>query len=483
MTFGRHVSVKSALISALILLAACAGTARPPVTAPSPRGVSKAAEPPRSNLPPLVLPPDSAADASSVQVADVPVTVLPTIVGRRSSATGAAPRPAGGIAREGSDLSVRIALALGRKSARISATGGWTLLDGTTGALLATLREGDSFTAEPRNGALALTGVSSGSVHGPVVARPSDAASLISFDGRRYRGEIAVVLAGDALSVINRVAVESYLRGVVPLEIGNDRTVLESAAVEAQAIAARSYTYNKIDDSRPWDMVATTTDQVYGGVDAERPLSDAAVRATRNMVMLYNGKVINAPYHSNSGGVTASASEVWRSGDEPYLVSVSDRIPGTDHYYGEESPRFHWTRTLDGAALSSLLDRYLPQYAGAPRGGIGTLRRIEETGRTASGRVAGLVFTTDRGSYTVRGNDLRFVLRSSNGDALPSTLFSIEQTNGGDGSVTQLTIHGSGNGHGVGMDQWGAISRARAGQDVVTILRTYYPGTTIGRVI
>jgi stage II sporulation protein D len=49
--------------------------------------------------------------------------------------------------------------------------------------------------------------------------------------------------------------------------------------------------------------------------------------------------------------------------------------------------------------------------------------------------------------------------------------------------VTQLTINGSGNGHGVGMDQWGAIARARAGQDVLTILHTYYPGTTIGRVI
>jgi len=193
--------------------------------------------------------------------------------------------------------------------------------------------------------------------------------------------------------------------------------------------------------------------------------------------------VINAPYHSNSGGVTAAASEVWRSGDEPYLVSVSDRIPGTDHYYGEDSPRFRWTRTLSGAELASLLERYLPQYSSAQRGRVGTLRKITATGRTPSGRVAGLVFETDRGRFTVRGNDVRFVLRTPGGDILPSTLFTFDETTDSRGRVSQLTINGSGNGHGVGMDQWGAIARARAGQDVMTILHTYYPGTTIGRVI
>jgi stage II sporulation protein D len=201
------------------------------------------------------------------------------------------------------------------------------------------------------------------------------------------------------------------------------------------------------------------------------------------MVMMYGGKVINAPYHANSGGVTAAASEVWRSGDEPYLVSVSDRIPGTDRYYGDDAPRFRWTRTLDASDLASALDRYLPAYSSATRGHVGRLRAINETGRTASGRIAGLEFVTDQGSFKVRGNDVRFVLRGADGQILPSTLFSFDVKTDGKGRVTTLTIHGSGNGHGVGMDQWGAIARARAGQDALTILRTYYPGTTIGRVI
>jgi stage II sporulation protein D len=417
-------------------------------------------------------------------VADVPVTVLPTIIGRRQAAPQNAVRATGTVSRDDNDQTVRIALALSRRSAWINATGAWNVYDGAGNKLLAQLRAGDSFTVEARGEMLVVRGSAVPSVRGPLIARPAESGSLVGFDGHRYRGELAISSSGGGVSVINHLGVEDYLRGVVPLEIGTDRTLVESAAVEAQAIAARSFTYTRMDDSRPYDMLATVTDQVYGGADAERPLSDAAISATRNMVMMYAGKVINAPYHSNSGGVTAAASEVWHSGDEPYLVSVSDRIPGTDHYYGEDSPRFRWTRTLDAQALAALLDRYLPQYSSsAQRGRIGTLRKITETGRTQSGRVAGLTFETDRGSYTVRGNDVRFILRSDGGDILPSTLFTFDQTTDRDGRVTQLTIHGSGNGHGVGMDQWGAIARARAGQDVMTILHTYYPGTTIGRVI
>jgi len=477
------MSVKSTLVFAMVFLGACAGGTRRPVVAPEP--VASARTEPRSNLPPLNLPSDSSRrrDTTAVQVADVPVTVLPTIIGHRSSPARGNARPAGGVSRSDNDQTVRIALALGRPSARIYATGDWSVYDGPSGKALATLHAGDSFTVQARDGMLVSSGSPVPPVRGPLIARATDSDAFVGFDGHRYRGEIGIAVANDGVSVINRVGMEDYLRGVVPLEIGTDRTAIESAAVEAQAIAARSFAYTRMDDSRPYDMLATVTDQVYGGVDAERPLSDAAVAATHDMVMMYDGRVINAPYHSNSGGVTAAASEVWRSGDEPYLVSVSDRIPGTDHYYGEDSPRFRWTRTLSSSELTSLLDRYLPQYSSAQRGRVGTLRKITATGRTPSGRVAGLVFETDRGRFTVRGNDVRFVLRTPGGDILPSTLFTFDESTDSRGRVTQLTINGSGNGHGVGMDQWGAIARARAGQDVMTILHTYYPGTTIGRVI
>ena len=79
----------------------------------------------------------------------------------------------------------------------------------------------------------------------------------------------------------------------------------------------------------------------------------------------------------------------------------------------------------------------------------------------------------------MRGNDIRFVLRAVGGAPLNSTSFTPEPVIGAGGRITSLTLRGSGYGHGVGMCQWGAIGRSRAGQDFRTILRTYYPGTTV----
>ena len=82
----------------------------------------------------------------------------------------------------------------------------------------------------------------------------------------------------------------------------------------------------------------------------------------------------------------------------------------------------------------------------------------------------------------LRGNDIRYVLRSPDGEILNSTYFSVETAIDRDGSIGRLTLRGSGYGHGVGMCQWGAIGRARAGHDFLSILGAYYPGTTVGSV-
>jgi stage II sporulation protein D len=287
---------------------------------------------------------------------------------------------------------------------------------------------------------------------------------------------------GDDVLVVNRLYLEDYLRGVVPMEIGH-RTAEEREAVAAQAIAARSYAYTHIvSDSHPYDMRSTVVDQVYGGADAETPLGDTAVAETRGLVLTYRGVVVNAPYHSACGGHTAGASEVWRSPDEPYLVSVSDRIPGTDRYYCDIAPRFRWERTFTRAALRALLDRYLKDYTTVSSRGPGAPRAVDVESRTPSGRVRALEIVTDRGHYTVRMDNIRFVLRAPDGEILNSTAFTVENEKDADGELSRVIVRGSGYGHGVGMCQWGAIGRARAGQDYRTILRAYYPGTTVAVV-
>lgn len=305
--------------------------------------------------------------------------------------------------------------------------------------------------------------------------------TFATFRGKPYRGEIVAVPTDSGRLVVNRLPMDSYLRGVVPLEIGS-RTAAEFAAVEAQAVAARTYSYKHLNESRAFDMYATVQDQVYGGLDAEKPQSDSAVATTADVVVLYNGQPITTPYHSTCGGSTAAVTEVWfNQTDEPYLRPVSDRIPGSDHYYCDPSPRFSWTQNYDGPGLRAVMEKYLASYTNAPKSGLGRITDIREQGRTPSGRVAALTVQTESGSYTLRGNDIRFVLRDPKGAIMNSTYFTFaEQKDGGE--VSSLSIAGRGYGHGIGMCQWGAIGRARAGQNYRTILETYYPGTTIGRI-
>lgn len=349
-------------------------------------------------------------------------------------------------------------------------------------ALATAAREGPSLTPEQAE----LVQCFGKSRQAPTTALPNGCVvrpegGFVQWNGKRYRGDLVITATDSGLLVVNRVPMDDYLRGVVPLEIGN-RTSAEMAAVQAQAVAARTYAYKHLNDARPFDMYATVQDQVYGGVDAEKPLPDTAIATTSDVVVLYNGQPITTPYHSTCGGSTAGVSEVWYDQpDQPYLRPVSDKIPGSNNYYCDPSPRFSWTQTYDAAGLRAVMEKYLANYTNAPKANLGRVTDVREQGRTASGRVAALTVQTESGSYTLRGNDIRFVLRDPKGTILNSTLFSLSTaTNGGE--VSALTLNGRGYGHGIGMCQWGAIGRARAGQNYRTILETYYPGTTIGRI-
>ena len=381
----------------------------------------------------------------------------------------------------GATQAVRIALATAATEGRISGTGNWRLFDRNGDALLSEPRANEEWSAAASAGRILLkSGERPLEVSGPLIVRPAGE-SFVLWAGKRYRGELVITATDSGLLVVNRLPMDSYLRGVVPLEIGN-RTSAEIAAVQAQAVAARTYAYKHLNDTRSFDMYSTVQDQVYGGVDAEKPLADTAIGTTQDVVVLFAGQPINTPYHSTCGGSTAAVTEVWYSQpDEPYLRPVSDRIPGTDKFYCDPSPRFSWTQSFDAAGLRAVMDKYLAAYTNAPKAGLGKVVAIREDGRTPSGRVRSLTVQTESGSYTLKGNDIRFVLRDPKGTILNSTLFSLTVDNAG-GEVSNLTVNGRGYGHGIGMCQWGAIGRARAGQNYRTILETYYPGTTIGRI-
>jgi stage II sporulation protein D len=229
-------------------------------------------------------------------------------------------------------------------------------------------------------------------------------------------------------------------------------------------------------------MLATVADQVYGGQGAESPVGNRAVESTAGIVLLYGGRVVNAPYHANCGGSTAEPQDVWRTSGEPYLKRVSDQIPGSSRFYCDDAPRYRWTRTFTGDELRQSVARYLRTLPGRGAGaGVRAVRAVTVTSVTPAGRVGVLTVDTDAGKVALRGNEMRSALRLPSGEMLYSTYFSVEAVAGRDG-VQALTLRGGGNGHGIGMCQSGAIGRARAGQDFRTILRTYYPGTTVGAI-
>jgi stage II sporulation protein D len=155
----------------------------------------------------------------------------------------------------------------------------------------------------------------------------------LTFDGRAYHGTLLVRSDGRHVSVVNSLALDTYLRGVVPSESPSHWPL---AALEAQAVAARSYAISELRPNAFYDLVPTTSDQVYGGVAAEKPSSDKAVYATLGQVLTWDGQVARTYYSSSSGGRTEAVQDAWPgSAPIPYLRSVSDP-------YDTYSPHHDW---------------------------------------------------------------------------------------------------------------------------------------------
>ena len=383
----------------------------------------------------------------------------------------------------------RVALALGATRPALNATGEWALLDATGRTLVDHIAPTATWTFERRGNEVRAVGPGTATPWrtDAIVAHPVEPEAFVVFNGRRWRGEVWTHPAATGMTVVNRLPVEEYLRGVVPLEL-NAFAPRDGAALQAQAIAARSYVYSRMPEfeprdvairhaALPFDVRATVSDQVYGGRDAEHPVADRAIATTAGLVLRYGGAVVTAPYHSACGGSTAEPAELWRAESEPYLRRVSDRVPGTDRYYCDIAPRFRWTRSWDEAELRGILERYL--RAETSGGRVGEVAGVSIESRTESGRVGVLDVTTGARHAALRGNDIRFALRTFGGEILPSTYFSVETERDAAGHLARLTLRGNGNGHGVGMCQWGAVGRARAGQDARTILRAYFPGVSV----
>jgi stage II sporulation protein D len=388
------------------------------------------------------------------------------------------------------DSIVRVALARSVPGVRVSSTSLLSVVDGSSGTLLSTGRADDTWEARPGDSGVLLLGPGGARFElrdAPLILRSDPARGWVVLGGRRYRGTLVIWRDGEGITAVNHVPLEEYLDGVVPLEIGT-RRASDAEAIAAQAIAARSYTWVRVasrrrDPSRLYDLQVDVSDQVYGGVDAENELTTQQIRATRGQVLTYGGRVVEAVYSASCGGATADASEVWTWGGQPYLRSVADTVPGGNGFYCDVAPNAAWTTTLSMAEVAAAAETHLRAFI-AVEGRITSVDSVLTDRNAGTGRVRSVSFFTNVGRLDLPGERARSVLRSPSGAVLRSAVFEISAAGAAEqqSGPEHLEIRGRGNGHGVGMCQWGAIGRARAGQGRWDILFAYFPGTEAGAI-
>jgi len=288
----------------------------------------------------------------------------------------------------------------------------------------------------------------------PAVYRPSD--EFINLNGRPYRGTLTVEEGRGGLMVVNELPLEAYIAGIINNEVSSK---WPRQAVMAQAVIARTYAlYTKKRATGAYDIEGTVMGQVYTGTRAEDAAATEAVSATEGQILVYDGKPALTVYHSNAGGMTEDSDAVWSSA-YPYLRSVASP-------YDSSAPRYAWEYVISTDELKAALER-----AGHR---LGEPVSVEAQSVTASGRAQSVVIRDNRGgAVAMTGEALRKTLGYGN---IKSTIFKAERTASG------FVFTGRGNGHGVGLSQWGAKGMADAGYTYQEILRHYYPGAELVRV-
>ncbi|KZE66928.1 sporulation protein [Paenibacillus polymyxa] len=422
----------------------------------------------------------------------------------------------------------------------------------------------------------------SGSDNGKVIVNGgNNGIQVVERSQRTYRGDMEISTTSGQLALVNEVPLEQYLYSVVGAEVYSS---WPAEALKAQAVAARSYALAQGNRFQIGNVVDGTLSQAYNGKSSEHANVNEAVDATAGEVIKNGGKVVEAVFSSNAGGVTADASEVWNSGGEAfasvdssgdtsaqkgaqewYHVLLSngktgyirednakelegvteaglDKItvtaentnvrpipqiqstvtpiakvqPGEEMIVLEKVPQsgdYAWVRGPFTAAeiaksLQGKITGTVPSSINhldvTKRGPSGRVLEVEADGaplkvkypdmyRSAMGGLPSTLFDiASTGSYTVLGADgATSHVSGTQGTQILSA--SGTSTSSGNGVVvmnedrharvidkTQSFIFtGKGNGHGLGLSQWGANGLAEQGYDYKKILQHYYKNVDI----
>jgi stage II sporulation protein D len=380
-------------------------------------------------------------------------------------------------------------------------------------------------------------------VNGKRVSLPASFESsqgFLRWNGKPYRGSILLVPHRNGFSVVNVLDVESYLRGVLKIEV-NPNWPME--ALKAQAVIARTYALRQAGrhGSEGFDLCASTHCQAYRGMAAEDPRLDRAIAETRGIVVVYGSGLAQTYYFADGAGWTADVSSVW-GGGTPYLTCRPEPV-----FY--ETPHSRWKASLSQETLQKIMNTL--------RQPVGSILEIRPLQKDAGNRVTLLEVKGTSGSATVKGHSFRMAAGSN---LIRSTLFDVSPAFGStvsnpprktltepsvpigaqgedplivltkqgaftSGELMDMLLHpekkadylkkaltkgeaktpvilpgpvppaspapfngtvppsfefqGKGWGHGVGLSQWGAKALAENGWKFEAILEHYFPGTTL----
>ncbi|NCJ08213.1 SpoIID/LytB domain-containing protein [Synechococcales cyanobacterium C] len=301
-------------------------------------------------------------------------------------------------------------------------------------------------------------------------------------------------------TLVNQVPIETYLRGVVPHEIGYNAP---ETAIQAQAIIARTYALRNLRrfEIDNYQLCADTQCQVYKGLNGTDPIVDRAIAATAGQVLTYRNELVDTLYSSTTGGVTAAFEDVWEGESRPYLKSVIDAVPNqvwdlanrplSDETnfrqfinlrqgFNEETWRhFRWQNEASLTELNQNF-RQLLEREKNPLASFQTIERLNVVERAPGGRVQRLRVTTDLGAKDLTKDEILRAFAAPN-----SLLFYIEPRFEANAQVSDrsklkgYSFVGGGLGHGVGLSQTGSYRLSNIGWSAAQILNFYYSGTTL----
>lgn len=351
-------------------------------------------------------------------------------------------------------LQLRVAIEQDTNQVKIGSSTNAALLD-ASGQAVETLPGMNAVLAEAKEGQVGINNLRSSQF----CIQP-EADGFVFIGEKWYRGSTCVIPTSGGLTAVNYVDLEQYLYSVVGAEMPTSWAI---EALKAQAVAARSYVLYQRQNSANavFDVGDTTTWQVYGGVEEETASTRAAVDATQNQVLTYEGQIINSVFHACAGGYTENVEDVWSS-PLPYLRAVQSPDASV--------PECQWTQTFTAQEFGDKIG-----YQGSV---YNVTLDFDDRSRVATVTVEG-----SAGSVSLSGEDVRKKL------GIRSTLFTLQPQRSQvaaagnlPASPTSFELIGRGYGHGIGLSQWGAKVFADQGYNYAQILAHYYTGVELRQI-